>query len=484
MQVYLFGFSKRANSTKRPTLSDGVAFTMQLKDETSVLNPVLTVNKLNSQGQQQQPTVYNYAYIPSFMRYYFINDWRYINGVWECYCRVDVLASYKLDIAGISAYVLRSASASDGAICDILYPCKAGLEYNNDFFSMALSQTGLYVVGIINKNSYASDGAITYYMMTGAELGALKTFLLDEGFLSLAGLNNLSDIPKDFVKSYFNPFEYIVSCRFFPVDYATATVNAQSVSSIDLGWWTMNLSTKKMPSGLYIDIQSNNVTAGTHPQASTRGSYLNHAPYTERIMIHPMLGTIVLDANKIDGGDILTIATRVDFTTGEALTYVGDATKNITLYTQAYQFAINVQLAQISQDMFSMARSVVDTGISIASGGLISAGDAGIVKSPAGMIGGAISGIFNTIQASQPILSSSGANGNRAVYHVPVYLQAFYKMLVPEDNTDKGRPLCQVKTLGTLSGYILCSEAHATMPCYDVEKESIERYLNSGFFYE
>ena len=476
MNVYLFGFSKRHNSTKRPATAEGVLFDMQLKEETSVLNPALIVNKVNSQGQPQQPTVYNYCYIPAFMRYYFINDWQYINGAWICFCSVDVLASYKIDIGTMNAYVLRSASASDGSICDMLYPCKSGMEYNNDFFSMSLSQTGLYVVGIINKNSYASDGAITYYMMTAAELGALKTFLLDDGFLSLAGLNNLSDIPKDFIKSYFNPFEYIVSCRFFPVDYTVATTNAQSVSVVDLGWWSMNLSTKKMPTGLYIDIQSNTVTAGTHPQAATRGSYLNHAPYTERIMIHPMLGTIVLDSNKIDGGDTIAVTTRVDFTTGEALTYVGDATKNITLYTQAYQFAINVQLAQISQDVFSMARSAINT---VASGltGLMTGGIPGAIA-------GAASGIFNTLEASQPVLSSSGSNGNRAVYHVPVYMQAWYKMIVNEDNTDRGRPLCQDKTLGTLSGYILCSEAHAVMPCYDAEKTEIENYLNSGFFYE
>ena len=210
---------------------------------------------------------------------------------------------------------------------------------------------------------------------------------------------------------------------------------------------------------------------------------MNHAPYTERVMIHPMLGTVPLDANKIDAGDSITVATRVDFTTGEALTYVGDATKNITLYTQAYMLAVNVQLAQISQDMFSMARSVVNTGVSMATGGLISSGEA-TVMNPIGMIGGLISGVFNTIEASQPILSSSGTNGNRSVYHVPVYLQAWYKNIVNEDNTDRGRPLCQVKTLNTLSGYILCCEAHADFSCFASEREDIERYLNTGFFYE
>ena len=57
-------------------------------------------------------------------------------------------------------------------------------------------------------------------------------------------------------------------------------------------------------------------------------------------------------------------------------------------------------------------------------------------------------------------------------------------MLVDEDNTDKGRPLCKVRTLGSLSGYIVCNEAHADFPAYDGERQQVEGYLNSGFFYE
>ena len=472
MQVILFGMSKKSNSTKRPVNTDGVSFDMQLKEETSVTNPALIVNHVTSQGVQQ-PTVFNYAYIPSLQRYYFINDWQYINGAWICYCSVDVLATYKYNIASLNAYVLRSASTYDGTVADIMYPCRSGQQIKKEFFSMSLSQTGVYVVGLINKSSYATDGAITYYMMTAAEIGALKSFLLDEGFISLAGLGNLQDIPKDFIKSYFNPLEYIASCRFFPIDYDTATRNAQAVSEIEFGWWKMGLATKRMPQGFYMDIQTDNVTAGFHPQAAARGDYLNHAPFTERVIIHPMLGTIPLDSNKIDAGDQLTITTRIDFTTGEALSYVGDATKGITLYTQSYMMAINVQMAQISQDAFNLARTAVN-------------GIAGAIAAPGilGTIVAAGAGIYNTLEASQPTLSSTGCNGNRAVYHVAIWFQQYFNMLVDEDNADKGRPLCKVRTLGSLSGYIVCNEAHADFPAYDGERQLVEGYLNSGFFYE
>ena len=486
MIVYMFAFSKKENSTKQPTLTDGTKFqNVQLKEETSVLSPALIFNP----GSTGMPTPFNpsyftYCYIPSFSRYYFVSDWQYLNATWICYLSIDVLASFKTAIGNTSAYVTRSSSHYDGDIIDTFYPTKSVVSYNNDFFSMALSATGFYVLGIISSSAYATDGAVTYYMLTEGEMGSLKSYLLSEGFLTANGLGNLADIPKDLVKSYFNPFEYIVSCRFFPIDYATATTGATSVTAIEVGWWSRPVTGKRMPSGLYSDIQSNTVTAGTHPQASTRGTFLNHAPYTERIMVHPMLGTIVLDANKIDAGDSITIATRVDYTTGDALTYVGNATKGLTLFTQSYRLAIDVQLAQISQDVFQMGRAVVNTITGAVAGAATGAATGGTAGAIVGGIGGAASGIMDFIQATQPVLSTSGSNGNRSVYHVAVYLQAFYKLLVDEDRTDKGRPLCKVKTLNTLSGLIVCSNAHAEMVAFDEEKTRIENYLNGGFFYE
>ena len=479
MNCKLFGFAKKKNSTQQPDLTTGTDFTVQLKEQTNINSPVLILTMKNAQGQQLQPNIYNYVYIPIFRRYYFINDWRYLNATWECYCTCDVLASFKNEIGNLNAYVLRSSFTYDGDVIDTLYPCKAqstkdNSYYDNDFFSMALSNTGFYVVGIINNAAAATDGCVTYYMMTAAELGQLKSFLMSDNFLSLAGMHGISGIPDAFIKSYFDPMQYIVSCRFFPVDYGVTTQQAVPVAGIQVGWWTITLATKRMPSGFYADIQSNNVRAGIHPQAVARGDYLNHAPYTERILIHPMLGTISLDANKIDANDQITVSTRIDFTTGEALTYVGNASKNITLYTQAYQLAVNVQLAQISQDMFAMGRSVID-GVK----GLFS-GEGGV----GGKIASAVSGIWNGLEATQPILSSSGCNGNRAVYHVAVWFQSWYKKLVDEDNTDRGRPLCKMKMLRTIPGFILCSEAHANFVAFDSEKTEIENYLNTGFFYD
>ena len=48
MIVTLFAFSKKKNSTARPAPASGTNFTVDLKEETSVMNPVLIFDPASS----------------------------------------------------------------------------------------------------------------------------------------------------------------------------------------------------------------------------------------------------------------------------------------------------------------------------------------------------------------------------------------------------------------------------------------------------
>ena len=477
MMVYFFQYSKKKNSTIRPNDNAGSSFDVNLKEDTTLINPVLVMTA-NTSGMPNpfKPGYFNYAHIPTFDRYYFITDVQYILGHWEFYLTVDVLASFKTNIGALSEYVVRSSSAFDGSITDTIYPTNTGISKNKDLFSLSYSTTGLYVVGIINKSSNSVDGCVTYYMMTNAEIGSLKSYLMSDTFLSANGLANLTEMSSDLVKAVFNPFQYIVSCRFFPLDYDTVTTGATAVTSVEIGWWSISLSTKRMPSGFYADFDSNVITVGSHPQAASRGDYLNHAPYTERVVIHPLTGTVSIDPNKITGGQSIKISTRVDFTTGAGEVYIENATEQITLYRTSVQIAVDVQLAQIVVDHLAVTQSAVNT-VSGAVGNLLSGNVAGAISSAA-------TGVLSSLAASQPVMQTSGTNGNRSVFHIAAAMYSYYKLLVNEDLAHRGRPLCQSKTINTLSGFIMCSDAHAEIPCFDEERQQIVNYMNTGFYYE
>lgn len=89
------------------SLSNLTVFSGSLKEETSAINPVVIM-------EIENPTGFNYAYIPEFGRYYFIDDIISVRtGLWRISMKVDVLESFKNEIRGIP--VILSASTITGS---------------------------------------------------------------------------------------------------------------------------------------------------------------------------------------------------------------------------------------------------------------------------------------------------------------------------------------------------------------------------------
>lgn len=87
------------------TLTTGESLSCVLKDDTSILRPVLEIRTSNNVAS------YNYMYIQEFGRYYFINDIKSVNNnVWEISVHVDVLETYKTAILANDAVIKRQRS--------------------------------------------------------------------------------------------------------------------------------------------------------------------------------------------------------------------------------------------------------------------------------------------------------------------------------------------------------------------------------------
>ena len=490
MQVYMFAFAKKKNSTKLPNLANGTRFDMQLKDDTSVLSPALIVNPATTgMPNPFNPSFFNYVFIPTFSRYYFINDYEFKDGLWTIYLSVDVLASFKNAIGNLSEYVTRSSSTFETSISDKMYPVTTNYAVNKTQLDLGLSSTGFYVLGIISNSSAVSEGAISYYIMTAAEMANFKAYLMSETFLTDNGLNNLQEINKEMIKVLYNPYQYLVSCKFFPLAYPSDTGTA--VSSINFGWWSIPMTARQISGLCIFTKQSQQFTAPSHPQAS-RGRYLNHAPYTEIYLTHPMIGTILLDSNKIEATNKVLIAITADAISGQGVIDITNATRGIRLYESVINFAQDIPLAQINTDVIGLARTAVNSAGSIITGA-VAGGMAGAIAGPIGAAVGGVLGaivsspseILNCLEASVPILQGSGVNGNKANYYFPADIYVINRQIVNEDKANRGRPLCQVKTLNTLPGFILCADAHIdSIVCYDTERSLIKSFLEAGFYYE
>lgn len=492
MEIKLYsGFLKRENSTKVPLASGATrTVTGYLREPCSIMNPVFKIERFPSDAG---PANYTYAYISQFARWYFVKDWEWADGLWQCSLEVDVLGSFRTEIGNSVAYVERCASEYNGAIIDTWYP--ATTDFETQRVALASSWNGVapsggcFVLGVLcnaNRSNSQVGGAVTYYVMSPAQMGSLMSYLLGSTFLDDNGfpavMTPAQQLAQDTAKALINPIQYIASCMWLPVP--ASVIGDGSNHDIVLGYYDMDGNTA---TGQYLDATVFTMTVTgqipSHPQAPTRGKYLNYSPYTRLTLNVPPFGSIALDPSYCEVGSYLYGRVWVDPITGKA-------TLRIELYADdqhtgtgavvrevSGMMGIPIQIAQMTPDYLTAMTSALSLATTfdamwrgdIATGMLASR---------------SFTTVGNAIHALMPQVESQGVTGSFLETVMPPLLTAQFFMITDEDNDEFGKPLCEIKTISTLSGFIKCADAHVDFSCYKDEKSRILNYMINGFFWE
>ena len=503
MTIKLYsGFKKRINSTKIPT-STPLTLTGTLKEPCSIENPVIPF-EFNS-----SPAAYTYAYIQEFSRYYFIDGWTWNNGLWEASFREDYLASWKASIGDTYAYIDRCSYEYDGNIIDTTYITGTNIINNsiamtNSFYEYSIT-SGCFVLGIIDSNNETDSqmgGAVTYYVLTPAQCRSLMHYLLDDSFLDDNGFPSIQsitqDISQEMAKAFIKPIDYIVSCMWFPFPVSAFT-NANN-TQIKVGYWIINTSiaTGKLLQAAVFRASTYG-TLTTHPQAASRGTYLNFAPYTRLSIEVPPFGNIPIDLSYRTLGNVIYCGIFIDPVTGVAILHVHfcetvpstESAINTVLaspivYETSAQVGVPIQLAQVNSDFVNFASEAVQAVSSIdllgGSIGLMTGGPVGAIKGA--MNKDVISHAANAITSLSPQVRGCGVNGSRLLTKIKPIMSVQYLSIVDEDNAEIGRPLRAIRKISNIPGYIKCFEVTIDYACMASEKEAIYDFLMSGFFYE
>lgn len=137
MEVYFYKNYDEVNKLNK-TLGESIKLSGSLKDTASVLNPSIMF--------ENNITDYNYCYIPSFNRYYFIKGVNvYRSKLFICNMEVDVLMSYKDSILEMSGVVSQLTSGSKYADRDVLCSVKKLYE-RIEFPNKEFTNDGTYVL--------------------------------------------------------------------------------------------------------------------------------------------------------------------------------------------------------------------------------------------------------------------------------------------------------------------------------------------------
>lgn len=463
-KVNLYSLSKRDNSTKQPA-GTPVEYDCILKDGCSIFTPSIKLDL----GLSDDPSQYNYAYIPAFGRYYFIEDWFFTDRLWIANLNVDVLATYKTQIGNSSLYVMRAAGAHDGDVIDTLYPAKAGCSFASDTKGNPWNTTGCFVIGVVTKD--AAFGSLNYYVLSAADLAALCAKLTDPAQIITETNHFLpTELSTGLQLSLVDPIQYIKTCVMLPVAEQEIT-NLGTDAAFPVYNWEPAVNGKKVYPTSRIN-KSFTFDISKHPDTAARGNYVNSAPFTKITLTVPPYGCIDIDTSVTCNASTLIVDVDVDPLNGKGILVV--KCNNIILNRLEAQIGVPISLSSVTRDYIAGATSALG-----AVGGAIS----GFMGNIGGFIGAA-SGIGNAVESLMPRAQTIGTTGSFVSNRGDFRLDHQFFRPIADDNTHNGRPLCQVRQLNTLSGYMLIQDGDVQITGTATEDSRIRNYLETGFYYE
>ena len=487
MNVVLYqNFSKKENSTLQPSGS-GTTFDCKLKDATGVLSPQLEFHFATG-----NPGSYNYAWINTFGRYYFIREWTYDKGVWIAQLEVDTLATWKSFIGAAELYVFRSSYAFNGNIIDTFYPAKAHVRtarhaitpiFNTDPNSLAPT----FIIGLVVRND------VKYIGCTPVQLANFIKWLFSDGYFE--SVSNMASITPE-IKVQINPMQYITKIHSIPARFVQSGssstswgyltyASGESVNSLKVGLGTipfpeMNFSFYDFL-GAYVKDMYLPITVSDikHPQEDTRGRYLRAAPYTKWSLYLPPFGLIDLPSDEMLGASSITLHVTTDVRTGDARLEV--------IATNATTLAETVIVSTVSNVAIEHPITGVFTpGVNYMSimGQMMSGAAQAYNNNYFGLVSAAINSISTYASGTVPHVSRIGSQGSGSQLSGNAELSTQFIEVVDDDQSGRGRPLCKKQTISGIPGYITADPDELSLPSTQSEMTTIREYIANGFFYE
>lgn len=496
-KIRLYTFNKHMNSTLQPPSALTYdEYDIVLKDSCGIMSPAVGLDI----GITSYPGARNYAYIPDFSRYYFVKEWQWSDRRWWCYLEEDVLATWRADIMSQNFYILRSTAAYDNTIEDDLYPCKAAPTFvkttptGGAIWTESLS-SGYFVISVICQGS---NTGTAYYVTDMAGLQALNNYLMaDASWLNVPADILSGGVAPELLKTLFNPFQYINSITWYP--FKPPVVSGSSSTSIKYGWWDLSLgaSFERLNNSNSIKTLNFTINLTKHPQAATRGVWLNRAPYTKMQLYCGPFGYVNLDPLDFIYAETLTGAVYVDCRTGDAVLSINGVgpSPGLTVYPSQYHTAVlgvPMQVSQIGVDKLNQAETVITGAADVARDTLRTAGMATNISNLLNPVGSellaasqgaqtvstATHAVADGIRSSFPQVWSKGAQGSTLAFDIQIFLEQTFFWLVDEDFQYHGRPYCQTGTLST--GFHLVKDGHIKIAGLEGEAAAIKAYLESG----
>lgn len=545
--VTFYQFSKRENSTKIPAASAGTVYSCTLKDGCSVISPTIEIHYTGSGNPAAFNYAYiadfsRYYFIGDWEYNRGIWTADLSVDVLASY-KTQIGASSRYVLRSASSY---DGSIVDNMATKL--PEKVKIQpVSSPFTDLSNYQSGWYIIGLQGASPSSQVpmvGGVNYYPLSYTQMMEFTNYLQSSTLAALMA-DTSAGLTAEVAKILQDPAQYIVSLMWLPLN-AIGTSYASNIQP-KLGWWdTAPLTTPTIGLGQGMpalireyDIE---VSLPVHPQLASGnyGKYLKAAPYSRYAFVMDPWGEIPLDGASLIDSDTLRAHILLDLMTGVATLTIRDVTSGSpnngkVLARQSAQVGVSMSISQMIYDL-----SKVDEGLKSAAVATVAKaaenstatissaieqvkskslwqnikdgfrkifGTAEIaqrkkaISNAASNIGANIQEIASSglaVMATPELKGVSGSflnyyEGSRSYTEDGLtytykeqgpYIRLTYLDAVDPNNDENGRPLMQIRTLNTLSGYIQCAEGDIAIAAFNEEIEAIAQCLVGGFFYE
>ena len=472
--LYFGNVSKRKNSTFVPALTQSVQAV--LKDGTSENNPTFLISAQS----------FSANYCKWDNRYYFIDDIIYErNNLYNVKCVLDVLATYKANILGTTAFVAydttENKELTDGRIS--VETSKTVFQSQAEFNKIGKgSSVILSAVGMDRVNTYVCSETTASLLLSTTTFNSWLDSIDGLPYIAEPTVGDIPEILKLGIDNMTTAFRQLFATgkasdsikSAFLLPFRMGVIPKGQATTIKLGKFDT------LQAGWPIDIATtfNDDISLDIPWPDGVDDWRRNAPYTRLYLYLPFIGAIEIPTCEIIDEDFISILSTISPTSGDIVFQIVAGNRFIMQMSTnvSCPYGIGSSNVSASQSLSNFAMGTVGTVTSLATGGA-----GGKALGTAG-----INGIMNNI-GGMP--STTGINVGNAVLGLPkiarLYCVYHDTNVTPDSVTATiGTPTMAVKSLGSLSGYVECRNASVSAPAEAVILDQINSLLNNGIFIE
>lgn len=446
-ELVLYHFSKRKNSTKRPT-GQGTEVPCLLKSATTFQSPTFILQRPMNDMLQ-----FNYAKWAD--HYYFIDSTTSINaGQTEISCTEDVLATYKNEIGNYTCFIERSSNQTTLANDTMYIPTNDWVLSTRNVIHkekiMTSTYSQQYIIRVVSRTGVAS------YYINGNQLNDLLDYMYTE--------SNFTDVITDAItKLMFDPFKYIVDLKWIP--FVESAFKNNNNEAIQLGFWDSGVMAKRIDENTVVNF-SYSFAFDNPLYAITDFRYYNPS-FSNYFIKLPFIGVVALNPYKID--ESVNALYQFDATSGLCNVFL--QSKKVVFASYQFQLSVPLQIGYATTNIAQLTTSAVS---------LVSAGLQGNIAH------GISSGIEAGRSITAPEVSMLGTIGNisNILNNQILEFNSYACTSIEPYGASEGYADGNVRSISGLSGYIKCRNASIEISGFTGDQEAVNNYLNSGFYYE